>query len=280
MKTYWLTISCVVALVLVLAAVIGVKFFSSGTEEPVAQVIAESQSGAIETRKGQALRPHAEGSRSLAGAELSESVELTEPNEGPKLADTASVDDVDGRVRKGKAQKARKTYPSRSLLSSDSSESERARQLLENPPQFGQRQFDPADKRMVLQPPGDAASSEASMELLAELRAGHTRQHPAEAEATAAQSSDSRQSDKRLMELLHELRVRRERHKHPLYRNITSPGSRTSQTNKVMELMRKRYQQQDSATEKETPFEQNESKQPSSKPRNGSATETKPKERE
>ncbi len=68
MKTHRLILSCIVALVLVSAAVIAVKFFSSGTEEPVAQVIAGSQSGAIETKKGQTLPPQAEGSRSLAGA--------------------------------------------------------------------------------------------------------------------------------------------------------------------------------------------------------------------
>ena len=34
MKKYWLTISCIGALVLVSATVIAVKFFGSGTEEP------------------------------------------------------------------------------------------------------------------------------------------------------------------------------------------------------------------------------------------------------
>ena len=176
MKKYWPTIICVVALVLVSAAFIALKFFSASKDKPAVT----SRTGTIEMQQRQTFRPHAEGSDVLAGAELSELVELIEPNEGPQLAGTASVDDAREGIRKDKAQKAPKTYPSRSLLSSDTSESERARQLLENPPQFEQNGYSLTERGTAFQDSTGALAPEVVMDLLSESASRRTHQRPAE----------------------------------------------------------------------------------------------------
>ena len=162
MKKYWLTIICVVALVLVSAAAIAVKLFSSVTEKPPVT----SRSGTIETQQRQALRPHAEGSDIFAGAGGSESVVAIEPNDSLQWAGTTSVDDADGRIRKAKAQKARKTYPSRSLLNSDSSEGERARQLLQSPLQLRQNEYSLTERGTAFEDSSGALAPELIMDLV------------------------------------------------------------------------------------------------------------------
>jgi len=176
MKKYWLTISCVVALVSVSTAVITVELFTSDTDKPAVS----SRSGTIEAQQRQTLRPHAEGSDVLAGAELSELVELIEPNDSPQLAGATSVDDAREQVRKDKAQKAPKTYPSRSLLSSDDSESERARQLLESPPQLRQNGYSLTERGTAFQDSSGALSPELITDLMSESAVRRTYQRPAE----------------------------------------------------------------------------------------------------
>jgi hypothetical protein len=173
MKKYWLTISCVVALVSVSTAVITVELFTSDTDKPAVS----SRSGSIEAQQRQTLRLNAEDSRSPVRADGSESAE---PNEGPQLASTTSVDDAREGIRKDKAQKAPKTYPSRSLLSSDTSESERARQLLENPPQFEQNGYSLTERGTAFQDSTGALAPEVVMDLLSESASRRTHQRPAE----------------------------------------------------------------------------------------------------